>query len=270
MKKEILNEINRLLSQLEQDPHLPDDDKEVDEGVKNVLEHLKGFIKRQKEGWIDVRDSPPEETSYDINKLTPTPSVNIEDVARVQFASHAKVFDKQRKAVFDWEQFKEVVGIFYGFGKRDSLPEEKPSEDFPTSDEEMAKFLATHPKVEVPEKYKTPNWLFDKQSSEDFKYQEGYKQAEKDLADVAQFSSGPDGFFYGKGYQQAKKDLGWISVKDRLPEKGHFVLTCVADTGTPQCVGMALLLNDGTWWDGDIKVCVDYWMEVPKFNEAKK
>lgn len=45
--------------------------------------------------------------------------------------------------------------------------EEKPSEDFPTSDEEMAKFLATHPKVEVPEKYKTPNWLFDKQPSED-------------------------------------------------------------------------------------------------------
>lgn len=49
----------------------------------------------------------------------------------------------------------------------DSLPEEKPSEDFPTSDEEMAKFLATHPKVEVPEKYKTPNWFFDKQPSED-------------------------------------------------------------------------------------------------------
>lgn len=49
----------------------------------------------------------------------------------------------------------------------DSLPGEKPSEDFPTSDEEMAKFLATHPKVEVPEKYKTPNWLFDKQPSED-------------------------------------------------------------------------------------------------------
>lgn len=48
-----------------------------------------------------------------------------------------------------------------------SLPEEKPSEDFPTSDEEMAKFLATHPKVEVPEKYKTPNWFFDKQPSED-------------------------------------------------------------------------------------------------------
>ena len=66
------------------------------------------------------------------------------------------------------------------------------------------------------------------------------------------------------------EDAGWISVKDRLPEEGHFVLTCVSDTGTPQCVGMALLLKDGTWWDGDIKVRVDYWMEVPKLKEEQK
>lgn len=69
------------------------------------------------------------------------------------------------------------------------------------------------------------------------------------------------------GYEQAEKDLGWISVKDRLPEVGHFVLTCVDDSGTPQSVGMALLLKDGTWWDGDMKVYVDYWMEVPKLKK---
>lgn len=69
------------------------------------------------------------ETAYDTQQYTPRPSVGIEDVARVQFASHAKVFDKKRKAVFDWEQFKEVAGIFYGFGKKDtsdSLESEKP------------------------------------------------------------------------------------------------------------------------------------------------
>ena len=71
-------------------------------------------------------------------------------------------------------------------------------------------------------------------------------------------------------WPKAEKDLGWISVKDRLPEVGHFVLTCVSDAGTPQCVGMAILLDDGTWWDGDMKVCVDYWMEVPKLKEEKK
>lgn len=72
---------------------------------------------------------------------------------------------------------------------------------------------------------------------------------------------------YQQGYERAEKDLGWISVKDRLPEVGHFVLTCVSDNGTPQCVGMALLLEDGTWWDGDIKVRVDYWMEVAKLKK---
>ena len=72
---------------------------------------------------------------------------------------------------------------------------------------------------------------------------------------------------YIEGYEQAEKDLGWISVKDRLPEKGHFVLICVSDAGTPQSVGMALLLKDGTWWDGDMKVYVDYWMEVPKLKK---
>lgn len=67
--------------------------------------------------------------------------------------------------------------------------------------------------------------------------------------------------------REAAKDLGWISVKDRLPEEGHFVLTCVDDSGTPQSVGMALFLKDGTWWDGDMKVYVDYWMEVPKLKK---
>lgn len=60
------------------------------------------------------------ETTYDTRQYTPRPSVSIEDVARVQFGSHAKLFDHKRKAVFDWEQFKEVVGIFYGFGKKDT------------------------------------------------------------------------------------------------------------------------------------------------------
>ena len=76
-----------------------------------------------------------------------------------------------------------------------------------------------------------------------------------------------DRAIYIKGYEQAEKDLGWISVKDRLPEVGHFVLTCASDTETPQWIGRALLLEDGTWWDGDWVVRVDYWMEVPKLNK---
>lgn len=40
--------------------------------------------------------------------------------------------------------------------------EQKPV-DFPTTDEEVNEFLETHSKVEVPEKYKTPDFVFSKQ-----------------------------------------------------------------------------------------------------------
>jgi hypothetical protein len=105
----------------------------------NASEYLRGQA-RVCRVLLDFIDSMPDDAScvYDTNKLTPTPSVNIEDVARVQFASHAHVFDRKRKAVFDWEQFKEVAGIFYGFGKKDSLPEEKPSEDLEAAAEKYA------------------------------------------------------------------------------------------------------------------------------------
>ena len=74
-----------------------------------------------------------EESSYNTQKYTPTPSVDIGDVARVQFASHAKVIEKKRKAIFDWEQFKEVAGIFYGFGKKNSSDTLEEKSEKPTN-----------------------------------------------------------------------------------------------------------------------------------------
>ena len=117
--EKIRQEIERLKKILEESTYYLDNSQQA-LGYSFALDDFKKFI-----------DSLPEDAScvYDTNKINPTPSVDIEDVARVQFASHAHVFDRKRKAVFDWEQFKEVAGIFYGFGKRDSLPEEKPSED---------------------------------------------------------------------------------------------------------------------------------------------
>lgn len=41
--------------------------------------------------------------------------------------------------------------------------QEQPVKDFPTTDKEMADFLATHKPVQVPEKYKTPDWMFEKE-----------------------------------------------------------------------------------------------------------
>jgi len=68
-------------------------------------------------------------------------------------------------------------------------------------------------------------------------------------------------YWYQK-YQKLKRDLGWISVKDRLPEVGHFVITCVDDKH-PASVSVACLLSWG-WWDGEQEVAVDYWMEIPQ------
>ena len=131
------------------------------EKIRQEIERLKKYAEESKKEWInegytqnafaeDCRitsfnrllsflDTLSEESdndasleasaSYDTQKYTPSPSVDIGDVARVQFASHAKVFDKKRKAVFDWEQFKEVAGIFYAFGKKDSETKEKKQPD---------------------------------------------------------------------------------------------------------------------------------------------
>ena len=71
------------------------------------------------------------------------------------------------------------------------------------------------------------------------------------------------------GYERAEKDLGWISVKDRLPEEGHFVFTCSEDEGHPQCVGVSCLLK-GQWWDGEDYLNVEYWMEIPKLPKEER
>ena len=92
---------------------------------------------------LSFLDTLGAETSYDTLQYNPSPSVDIGDVARVQFASHAKVFDKKRKAVFDWEQFKEVAGIFYGFGQRNNTFSDEPVTDCHDLEEEMEKFIET-------------------------------------------------------------------------------------------------------------------------------
>ena len=98
----------------------------------------------------------------------------------------------------------------------------------------------------------------------------GYEQAEKDLANKAMFSSGPNGFYYGKGYEQgrkdAKKDFGWVSVKDRLPDTDDYVLTCYETNGVP--CGIAFRYYEGdAWWEDmtEESVCtIEYWMPIPK------
>lgn len=62
----------------------------------------------------------------------------------------------------DWEvqeQFRK--------NKKFVVPLQEEQQDFPTTDEQVKEILATHPKVEVPNKYKTPDWLWKKQEQSD-------------------------------------------------------------------------------------------------------
>jgi len=51
---------------------------------------------------------------------------------------------------------RRLVAHFFELG----LSERPDTPDFPTTDKEMEKFLANTPPVEVPDKYKNPDWLF--------------------------------------------------------------------------------------------------------------
>ena len=75
-----------------------------------------------------------------------------------------------------------------------------------------------------------------------------------------------------QGYEQAEKDLGWISVKDRLPEKDGWYFTCVEMSGVPQCVGLSHFETySGQWDDDDDSIeLVDYWMDIPALPKEEE
>lgn len=57
---------------------------------------------------------------------------------------------------------------FIGSLNRRSIP------DFPITDKDIKEFLATHPKIKVPEKYKNPDWLLKKQEQPDTEEQSSH------------------------------------------------------------------------------------------------
>ena len=56
----------------------------------------------------------------------------------------------------------EVIDYIQEKSEKPTL-QEQPVKDFPTTDEEMQHFLATHKPVQVPDKYKTADWIFKEQ-----------------------------------------------------------------------------------------------------------
>ena len=75
------------------------------------------------------------------------------------------------------------------------------------------------------------------------------------------------------GYMQAEKDLGWISVKDRLPEKSGYYITCVERDGKPKhiCADDYFDASKKEWlYKEECIADVDYWMEIPKLPMEEK
>ena len=105
---------------------------------------------------------------------------------------------------------------------------------------------------------------------------EGYLEAEKDLADVAQISSGPDGFFYGKGYEQAEKDLGWHPSTEHPPvDEEVIVLTDIITKGGLNAgfgkIAFGHIVNKdiAVDYDGWNIEGVRYWMPMPEIPKEK-
>lgn len=91
----------------------------------------------------------------------------------------------------------------------DSLPTVSQEQlDFPTTDEQIKEFLATHPKIEVPEKYKNPDWLLKKQEQPEvdlekeiarYLREECSSDNEPSISEIAHH-------FWNKGYNARKEN----------------------------------------------------------------
>lgn len=110
---------------------------------------------------------------------------------------------ERRKGYISVTHFAEDILSFI-----DSLQQEQP--DFPTTDEQIKEFLAAHPKIEVPEKYKNPDWLFKQQEQPEVDCDE--------LDEAAQaYANGPDVAWVGTSALECAFKAGakWKYQKDR-------------------------------------------------------
>lgn len=77
------------------------------------------------------------------------------------------------------------------------------------------------------------------------------------------------------GYEQAEKDLGWQFAKDSKPNPSEWVVVCIEDHGTPQCLALATYNEElGKWFtdfeDGELEEYhPDYWLRIPNFTEKQ-
>ena len=164
---------------------------DYEKAYKEALERAKSFQEKyggDYAGYIfpELRESEDERirkflvdyfASYKIGNVTTKPNgVRIDDILNylekqkeqkpVQSDVEREYVRTLKSLISDFLRGKEDVDREYYqqiFDWLDGRHIEQKPVDFPTTDEEVNEFLETHSKVEVPEKYKTPGFVFSKQ-----------------------------------------------------------------------------------------------------------
>lgn len=83
---------------------------------------------------------------------------------------------------------------------------QKEQPDFPTTDEQVKEFLATHPKIEVPEKYKNPDWLFKKQEQPEVDLEKAAEEYATTHLRNNEFPTADSAFIAGAKWQAERDD----------------------------------------------------------------
>jgi len=67
------------------------------------------------------------------------------------------------------------------------------------------------------------------------------------------------------GYYNRTRDMQWVSVKDRLPEEGHWYLATIKGDKFSRILFYDGKNEHGIHWlkDGDFLGCVTHWMTLP-------
>ena len=81
-------------------------------------------------------------------------SLQQEPVEKKTFDDYLKASPAERRKM----NMTEILGAEKLAKIKEMMEQEQP--EFPTTDEQVKEFLAAHPKIEVPEKYKNPDWLW--------------------------------------------------------------------------------------------------------------
>lgn len=177
--------------------------------------HLKSLRPQPKEQ--DVEKYPEDKSfedewkDYYNNSLVSRLPISKREVAKhfYWFAKKNawKPSEEQMEALEDSIRFNKT-----NINVTDIYPKEQP--DFPTTDEQVKEFLATHPKIKVPKKYKNPDWLFKKLEQPEVDLEEKFNDFLDNVEGVPRMWHSDEQIEWGKDIARHFYELGLNARKE--------------------------------------------------------